>query len=149
MSHQKKIWAVKHSKKAISRQTSILLLRNGQTICYVSNVDRNYLIIWQLCLFLTKKMVKYKLWQCILLEKGDPDKSIFTYAYNYVDICYYTKSKRALYKKGFLSSKFLILLPLINTVYVLKVWKVCIIQYLISVKCVHLCVRKPLKCISK
>ena len=146
MSHQKKIWAVKHSKKAISRQTSILLLRNGQSpmLC----VDRNYLIIWQLSLFLTKKDGKIST-LTTLLEKGYPDKSIFTYAYNYVDICYYTKSKRALYKKVFLSSKFLILLPLINTVYVLKVWKVCIIQYLISVKCVHLCVRKPLKCISK
>ena len=35
-------------------------------------------------------------------------------------------------------TKFFILLPLIDTVYVVKVWKVCIIQYLISVKCVHL-----------
>ena len=147
MSHQKKIWAVKHSKKAISRQTSILLLRNGQSpmLC----VDRNYLIIWQLSLFLTKKDGKIST-LTTLLEKGDPDKSIFTYAYNYVDICYYTKSKRALYKKFFLFyTKFFILLPLIDTVYVVKVWKVCIIQYLISVKCVHLCVRKPLKCISK
>ena len=147
MSHQKKIWAVKHSKKAISRQTSILLLRNGQSpmLC----VDRNYLIIWQLSLFLTKKDGKIST-LTTLLEKGDPDKSIFTYAYNYVDICYYTKSKRALYKFFFLFyTKFFILLPLIDTVYVVKVWKVCIIQYLISVKCVHLCVRKPLKCISK
>ena len=120
MSHQKKIWAVEHSKRAISRQTSILLLRNGQSLMLC--VDRNYSIIWQLSPFLTKtlKMVKYQLWQCTLLEKGDPDKSTFTHAYNYVDICYHTKSKRALYKKFFLSTKFLILLPLINTVYVVK-----------------------------
>ena len=123
MSHQKKIWAVEHSKKAISRQTSILLLRNGQSLMLC--VDRNYSIIWQFDnypLFLTNtlKMVRYQLWQCTLFEKCDPHKSTFTHAYNYVDIWYYTKSKRALYKKFFLSTKFFILLPLIDTVYVVK-----------------------------